>query len=454
MNNITENFASKPGKYVSLFLSQEKNLKNISVTAVYACLIPSIIMANLFSIIGIFKTKKNKYASSRILFLALFLSDLTIGAIQLPLEIYLIWKSGSPTCLEIDLSQFVTIFPIALSGNILCIIPIDRYIHVVHSTRYEWMVTIKLLTVAIILMTLISFVWGVSTALLHANFVFLVLTVCEGVIIILGVWVNIAILINVKLRTKNSTTRQTALNTNLTKTILMIVTVMLIAYIPLIAHVNIMQYVLRNWTNLHSITKVISLRWAMIPSQLNAVINSVIYFTRNSRMKSYFKIHLIVKRIKNEKWKTSLPVTFNIKNKELALNWYHVNSNRYNIYWRQPRCYIFVYNSLKGQMMWKYEIFWIHFQDFSKRTFKKGPKRTFVDNIVIHWYYVKSVQIRSFFWSVFFCIRTRKNSLFGHFSRSVKMGSGKNVMEILYIGEKAFSGLVIVVFHDRRPCFI
>lgn len=137
MNNITENFVSKPGKYVSLFLSQEKNLKNISVTAVYACLIPSIIMANLFSIIGIFKTKKNKYASSRILFLALFLSDLTIGAIQLPLEIYLIWKSGSPTCLEIDLSQFVTIFPIAMSGNILCIIPINRYIHVVHSTRHE-----------------------------------------------------------------------------------------------------------------------------------------------------------------------------------------------------------------------------------------------------------------------------------------------------------------------------
>ena len=34
-------------------------------------------------------------------------------------------------------------------------------------------------------------------------------------------------------------------------------------------------------------------------------------------------------------------------------------------------------------------------------------------------YCVKSVQIRSFFWPVFFCIRTRKNSVFGHFSRSV-----------------------------------
>ena len=34
---------------------------------------------------------------------------------------------------------------------------------------------------------------------------------------------------------------------------------------------------------------------------------------------------------------------------------------------------------------------------------------------------MKSVQIQSFFWSLFFCIRTewtRKNSVFGHFSTS------------------------------------
>ena len=33
-------------------------------------------------------------------------------------------------------------------------------------------------------------------------------------------------------------------------------------------------------------------------------------------------------------------------------------------------------------------------------------------------HFVKSVQIWNFFWFVFSCIRTRKNSLFGHFSRS------------------------------------
>ena len=34
---------------------------------------------------------------------------------------------------------------------------------------------------------------------------------------------------------------------------------------------------------------------------------------------------------------------------------------------------------------------------------------------------VKNVQIRSVFWSVFDCLRTRKNSVFGHFSRNVDL---------------------------------
>ena len=75
-----------------VFSLQRKNAENISVTAIYACLIPLIIMANLLSIIGIIKRKKNEFTSSQILFLALFLNDMTLGAVQLLLEIYLIWK--------------------------------------------------------------------------------------------------------------------------------------------------------------------------------------------------------------------------------------------------------------------------------------------------------------------------------------------------------------------------
>ena len=44
-----------------------------------------------------------------------------------------------------------------------------------------------------------------------------------------------------------------------------------------------------------------------------------------------------------------------------------------------------------------------------------------VSKICLFWknmHCMKSVQIRSFFLAVFSCIRTRKNSVFGHFSRS------------------------------------
>ena len=39
---------------------------------------------------------------------------------------------------------------------------------------------------------------------------------------------------------------------------------------------------------------------------------------------------------------------------------------------------------------------------------------------------VKSGQIRSYFWSVFSCIRIRNNSVFGHFSPSVSQDSPKH----------------------------
>ena len=41
-----------------------------------------------------------------------------------------------------------------------------------------------------------------------------------------------------------------------------------------------------------------------------------------------------------------------------------------------------------------------------------------VSRIKEHSHCVESVQIRSYFWSVFSCVRTRNNSVFGHFSHS------------------------------------
>ena len=176
-----------------------------------------------------------------------------------------------------------------MSGNILCVIPIDRYIHTAHSRRHERIVTNKILEVTIILMVLVSCAWAASTSFFYVNFIFFILTACEGAVFVVGVSFNIAILINVKSQTKNSSAPHTALNANLTKTISLIVGIMLITYIPLIVHLSIIQYVFRNWTNLTSMIRVVkNLRWSMIPSQLNAILNSVIFITGSSCMKRYY----------------------------------------------------------------------------------------------------------------------------------------------------------------------
>ena len=68
-------------------------------------------------------------------------------------------------------------------------------------------------------------------------------------------------------------------------------------------------------------------------------------------------------------------------------------------------------------------------------------------------HYVKSVQIRSFFWTVSSCvwteygkIETRKNSVFGNFSRSGKIKTigntkkGKNKKRLIFLQELCLPG--------------
>ena len=115
-------------------ISYKRNL----LTAVYGSLIPLIIGANLLKI------------ASQILFLTLFVSDLTFGMVQIPSKIYLLWESSEPTCFEVQLSAFSMPFPMCMSFNLLCPISIERYIYIVHNRFYKRTVTKKLLAIVII----------------------------------------------------------------------------------------------------------------------------------------------------------------------------------------------------------------------------------------------------------------------------------------------------------------
>ena len=295
MNNTTHQFPFSSSECFIFTRAKDANVRIEQVTIIYASLIPLIISANMLLIFGIIKTKRQRFTSSQILFLTLFSSDLTIGVVELPLNLYFKWRSSDRTCLEVQLGTFFRIFPICMSGTTLCVTSIDRYINVVHNEYHKRIVTNTSLTITIILMALISTMWATFDALLKkekqltkvAHF-YIALSVYAGILLAVGVVLNVALLKNVKQKTQNLAFQQ-SLDSSLTKTIAIIVFVMVAAYLPLLMALSFAGYALNNSTDKKLFRKKgVDLLWTALPSQISAILNSVIYLARSSRMRRYY----------------------------------------------------------------------------------------------------------------------------------------------------------------------
>ena len=297
MSNISQNnLTVLPNECMSLHGTRDGRATRLPFTIIYAILIPLIIGANIMAVTGIIKTKGNKFTVAQILFIILFISDLSFGAIQLPLKIYLIWNVTDPTCLVTQIIAFCLIFPICMSGATLCVISIDRYFYVTQARYYnEKTLTSKTLTLTTVLLVAISFTFGV----LHAIYIskrdlprlvrfYIALSIYEGIFLTLSVLFNIGLLRNVKLRTSTSFLPQATFNTTLlTKTIALIVAAMVVTYIPLIITLSITAYII--FTDPNKAVKIsLELQWSLIPSYFNAILNSVIYMSKNSSIKDFY----------------------------------------------------------------------------------------------------------------------------------------------------------------------
>ena len=291
MGNSTQMKNSLPKDFLSQLQGIDPNVRTL-VTVLHASLIPLIIGANLLLIFGITKTKRKKFTSSQILFLTLFSSDLTYGVVQIPLEIYLKWNKSKnyPSCFESIVGSFSIIYPTCMSGAILSAIGIEQYMRVVHNKYYRRIITNKSLAVTITLTILISIVWATVQVLELMEFenFFIGMSTYTGAVLAVGVFFNIALLKHVKQKTKNSSVPQ-AVNTSLTKTVTLILASLVVAYLPLMVILTIISCVLIHSTDKVFIRNVYhALVLTLIPPQVNAVLNSVIYFSRNSRLKRYF----------------------------------------------------------------------------------------------------------------------------------------------------------------------
>ena len=316
MNNTTKKLP------LSLLHAEGPDARTIIITVIHASLIPLIISANLLLIFGLMKTRRNNFTPSQILFLTLFLSDLTFGLVQLPFQIYVNWNSSDPAYFEIIAGPYFFAFPICLSGTILSVISIDRYIIVVHNKHYKRIVTNKSLSATIALAILVSVIWATVTLIVEIEILFIAMSAYIGAVIAVGVVFNVTLLKNVKQKAKNSSIQQ-ALDSSLTKTVSLILATLVAAYMPLMIAITL------------SISINFYFPFTLIPSQVNAVLNSVIYFTRSSRIRRYY-YKLFNARIKrkdltklsvrgfnsNRRCQLTVAGKFYIKSKEENSNFY------------------------------------------------------------------------------------------------------------------------------------
>ena len=231
MNNTTQELPKRFLQCFSLYRTEDGYVRDTSLTVIHASMIPLIIGANLLLVFGIIKSKRNKFTSSKILFLTLFLSDLTIAVVQLPILLYIAWKRNSKTCFEIQMGFFAYLFPVCMSGTILDAISLDRYISVVHNRHHKRVVTNKLLAVTIILAILVSSMWPIiinrDLDITKVAKVCLAMAAYTRVLPAIGVILNIALLRNVKQILQNSPMHKT-LDSNLIKTIAIILAVQVV----------------------------------------------------------------------------------------------------------------------------------------------------------------------------------------------------------------------------------
>ena len=272
---------------------QISEANRLALTIIYATFIPLIIAANLLLIIGIMKTMRKKLTTSQFLFLILGASDLSLGMIHLPIQLFLLQTKTTITCAHLKLRGFWFGFPIALSGATILLISIDRYVHVTKNRP-----TKKLMRGLIIGDLLVAFAWAIAYALISDGFnikaaakYFISLSIYEGSVLATGVLLNVLLLGNVRMKARNSSIKRKT--DSLTKTIGLITTTLVLTYIPSVIVFNVAAYTYLFSTDREKIKNIsVAVTWSLVPAQLNAVLNSVIYCTRNTRIMRYFK-HLI-----------------------------------------------------------------------------------------------------------------------------------------------------------------
>ena len=272
----------------------------ITLTTIYAANMVAIIIFNMLLVVGICKTrKKKKFTNSNKLFLILCTSDLLAGIVLMPLQIYFINLVPNMECMHTAIRAFWNAFPVVLSGTNILVITLDRYLMMVKNEFYhKWFSTKRLLVAVVMIEVTISLAWALwyvfttqSLDRKNAAAFFIGLSCYQLCLLSCVVILNIMMVRHVKHSRKDTTlTNHDRAENILSRTVSLISLTLILCYIPGTIATGTAGFYALHSKDRESIRKVtVALIYCFLPTQINSSVNAIIYLSRNTRIKSYYK---------------------------------------------------------------------------------------------------------------------------------------------------------------------
>ena len=269
---------------------------DVMFTSLYSLLAIFIIVSNITLMVVLFKIN-TKLTRFDWLFLLLSTSDLMVGLILMPLQIYLIHKNDSITCIEVGVKIIVNCFTATFSGLITCLIANDRYIfmtkkkfHKQHMTSRNMMAIISVLFIICVAWAIVGLQISTQGSDSTKSLYFLCFSFFEGFILIEVVTVNIRLYLfleRVKKTSHDNINSRCRYRSRVNRTILIISTFIVIAYTPSILGFLIGSSKSLVNNSVYSSSSNWIVPWILLPTFLNAGINSTIFMSRNNKVLAY-----------------------------------------------------------------------------------------------------------------------------------------------------------------------
>lgn len=274
--------------------------------AAYVLSMVFIIVANVTLIYGLVRTSGKRFTSSTKYFLVLSSTDLLAGVVMMPIQLYVVRAVPNISCILTGVRAFFSVFPLTLSGVIIMVLTIDRYVVMAGRKKHNRS-GYRDIVLYVSIAFLVSFGWGIwytittrRTTFRKMSVYFISLAVFEASVLITAIVFNFFILREVKEASKNTTVKGKARKSEqrLSTTITIISGSLVVMYIPSVIGLLVAGAFFYDLTVLDlflgKVTREdiryysIALIWSLVPTLFNSGLNACIYIARNKRMRRMY----------------------------------------------------------------------------------------------------------------------------------------------------------------------